>query len=185
MTRQFPLAVAQLFIKHTPPFRATTNSDTMTLTPTLHMHTDTRLTLGNQRNPVLILVHIPRGTSRAFAVLWLPLDARLFERGLRRAVPRWAAPRTSDRSQQAGFRVVGSGSCVRARVGRGRRHRALIIQVNVVEPIGRRPAQLDGDQHGRGTAEDAQGDLGARLAESSIDCSTGARVPRRQGCRGL
>jgi len=83
MTRPFPLAVAQLLIKRIPPFRATANSDTTTVTPILNTHTDARFALGNQQDPVLILGLVPRRaprrTSRGFAVLLLPLDAQLFE----------------------------------------------------------------------------------------------------------
>ena len=37
-TQQLPLAVAQLLIKHIPPFRTMCNSDAMAITPVLHTH---------------------------------------------------------------------------------------------------------------------------------------------------
>ena len=36
----------------------------------------------------------------------------------------------------------------------------LIVRVDAVGPIGRRPAQLDGDQRGMGATEDVQGNFG-------------------------
>jgi len=69
MTRPFPPAVAQLLIKRIPPFRATGNGETTVMIPLLHTHTDTRLALRNQQDPVRILGHVPRRASRAFTVL--------------------------------------------------------------------------------------------------------------------
>ena len=37
-TQQLPLAVAQLLIKHIPPFRTMCNSNAMAITPVLHTH---------------------------------------------------------------------------------------------------------------------------------------------------
>jgi len=126
------------------------------MTPILHTHIDARLGLMNQQNSILTLGRVYRRAYRAFAVLWPPLDASGRAGGLRRAVPRWAAPCTSARDHQGGFRVVGSGSRARARAGGDR---ALIIRIDVVEPIGRGLAQLDGNQHGMATSGDAQGDF--------------------------
>jgi len=45
---------------------------------------------------------------------------------------------------------------------------ALIVRVGAVGPIGRRPAQLDGNQRGMGTAEDVQGNFGCGCGRREV-----------------
>ena len=76
MTRQFPLAIAQILIKCIPAFRSMSDDDATTMTSVLHAHTNTGLALGNQQDPIFILGHIARRASRVFPVPFLlfPLD---------------------------------------------------------------------------------------------------------------
>jgi len=48
----------------------------------MHSSQTSALALGNQQDPVLILGHVSRHTTRALAVLLFPLDAQLVERAL-------------------------------------------------------------------------------------------------------
>jgi hypothetical protein len=121
MTGQLPLAIAQLLIERIPALRSMSNNDVTAMVPALHTHTDTSLALGNQQDPIFILVQISIHASRAFPapVLLFPLRADVQARagGPRRGVPRWAAPRASAPGPQVGFLRARSRSCVRARAG--------------------------------------------------------------------
>jgi len=118
----------------------------------------------------------------------LPLDAQLLERAREVSGEQYFVGRLLARLLPANRRTSG-GWDREVAFGHGRavegrlEDRALIVRVNVVEPIGRRSSQLDGNQRGMGTAEDAQGDFGCGCGWQEVVSI--ARLARRRGCRGL
>lgn len=168
MTGQVPLAVAQLLIQRIPALSATYYKSATAMTPILHTYTNASLALGNQEDPVLVLGQFAGRSCRGIAVpvLAFPLDAELFERALEvfgegdligrlfvRLLPAdGGASRWGDEEVAFG----GGRTEVEGRLEDG----ALVVRVDVVEAIWRGPAELDRDEHGVCTAENAEGDFG-------------------------